>query len=99
MYQEGIPDICQLQCEHLWDEAIQKDKVDGPYDMYDAEQHEKDCSVANISNIEYSSSALHKLKGSRRDYVIVDECQACGVEIGEQGYVFTCPANNIPEQT
>ncbi len=92
-----IPDICQQQCEQLWDEAIRKDIIDGPYDMYNPEQHEEYCPKANISDTEYSSSALHKLKGSKRDYVVVDECTSCGIEIGEQGYIFNCPANNIPD--
>jgi hypothetical protein len=95
--EEDIPDECLTQCEALWDRAITDSNTDGPYDTYPQSliPHDEECESPD-SELEYSSSTLNKLRGSKRSYVIVDQCVSCSTEFGEQGYVFECPYNNKP---
>lgn len=89
---DKIPAQCRQLCEERWGQAVRSNPVDG-YDYYDDEAHRASCERALTSGLENSHDGLVKGEGGEREYVLVDKCEACGIEVGEQAYAFQCPYN------
>jgi len=84
-----IPEFCWEHCEALWDKAVRDNGTVSEYDVYQNILFgDSECRHENIG---YSHSALMAIGGKQREYVIVDLCNDCEEEVGEQGYIFDCP--------
>lgn len=89
---DNIPDICSLLCQELIDQALTQHAITGDYDNYSQDQHRAECAAADTGSIVFSHDGLRKLDGAKREYIVTDMCGSCEFyEIGEQGYLFTCP--------
>jgi hypothetical protein len=86
---EGVPDECLTSCSSAMEKAIGSSAV-GSYDVYDTDAHMDDCTSYNTASIEHSHQGIHNTGGSNRLVSLVDQCSACGHEIGEQSYRFIC---------
>lgn len=86
-----IPEVCDMTCSALWDQALREDQTNGEYDYYGPTimLHDADCKH-NTCDVQFSDSAVKSLGKFTREYTIVDEYE-CGVQLGEQNYAFTCP--------
>lgn len=87
-----IPDFCIEHCEKLWLKAIDDRQVDETYDIYGPGFFDDEAGCRHEdTELEYSHSGLQSLDDSaRRIYAIVDQCESCKEEFGEQGYKFDC---------
>jgi hypothetical protein len=86
---------CAELCEKRWAMAVIRNSVSGPCDNYkpveaviDLTDSELQCSHVSA---EFSHDALTALDEHLRRYVLVDACEGCGDELGEQAYNFICP--------
>lgn len=84
---EDIPDVCRESCEGRMDEATRGQPA-GEYVNY-PNIHEQDCRHDGL--LEYSHDALVAISRELRRYIIVDKCNDCNLEYGEQDYEFNCP--------
>lgn len=85
---ERIPDFCRKHCEDRWDNAVKVYDLAGEYDTY-SNLFTEECK--HEGGIIYSHDAIVALGKQSREYVIVDMCEDCHAEYGEQSYKFECP--------
>lgn len=86
----GIPEVCYDQCEDLWSEAINKNHVDGEYDIFPKISA---CETHNNSDLEHHDMSLQVpfLRSNVRIVGMTDDCYDCGEEYGAQSFKFECP--------
>lgn len=84
---DEIPDYCRRHCEKAWDEAVSSNSLDGKYDVYPNWSPEE---CLHAGSIGFSHDAIAVVDEATRRYVVVDECEECGGEFGEQDYRYIC---------
>lgn len=81
----AIPDVCQIQCEGIWDVVTQK-KADS-IDVFDS-------SCDHL--VEYGGTSLHRAGGALRSVGILQLCMSEEHdEAFAESWSFTCPFDEI----
>jgi hypothetical protein len=84
----GIPEACRIQCENLWDEAIEKDSP--TFDHFTSECRD---GVECTHEIEVEDMSLQPANegGPKRYIGLLNVCAYEGTELYSEGFSFECP--------
>jgi len=84
-FDDDIPEVCRVQCEPLWREAVRT----GEPEIDEFENYDEDLRCGHPA-AEFFGDSLQG-EGAARFYSINHVCTSCRTELDSETYTFTCP--------